>query len=99
MPTCKNCHRKWSWWQTLKKCLSFRIGMTCPYCNEKQYFSGRYRMSGTIIPVVTSPLVIFMGIYFGYSYISLLIAISVILAIFAINPFFIESSNEEEPLL
>ncbi len=98
MPTCKNCHRKWSWWQTFKKSFSFRIGMACPFCNEKQYFSARYRMRSTIIPVVSSPLIMFTGIYFGYSYLSLLIALSVLLVIFAINPFFVELSNEEEPL-
>jgi len=72
--------------------------MACPFCNEKQYFSARYRIRSTIIPVVISPLIMFTGTYFGFSYISLLIALSILVVIFAINPFFVELSNKEEPL-
>ncbi|AIF42941.1 TIGR04104 family putative zinc finger protein [Virgibacillus sp. SK37] len=98
MPTCKKCHRKWSWWKTLKKTFSFRIGIACPFCNEKQYFSARYRLRGTIIPFFISPLIMFTGIYFGYSYITLLIALSILLVFFVVNPFFVELSDKEEPL-
>lgn len=95
MPACKNCHRQWSWWQTLKKTFSFRIGITCPFCHEKQYFSARYRMRSTIIPVVISPLIMYTGIYFGFSYISLLIAMSILVGFFAVNPFLLELTNKK----
>ncbi|KKB42067.1 hypothetical protein QY96_01541 [Bacillus thermotolerans] len=40
----------------------------------------------------------FTGIYFGYSYITLLIALSILLVFFVVNPFFVELSDKEEPL-
>lgn len=98
MPTCQNCQPRRSWWQTFKKTFSFRIGVACPFCNEKQYFSARFRIRSTMIPVIMSPFIIFTGTYFGFSYISLLIVLSILAVFFVVNPFFVELSKEEEPL-
>lgn len=98
MPSCQTCQRTWSWSQTFKRTLSFRIGMLCPYCHEKQYYSARYRNRSTIISAILGPFIIITGYYFGISVLFLFIALVLLVAFFVANPFFVELSNEEEPL-
>lgn len=36
MPICQNCHKQWSWKQTVKKMFTLDTGMICPNCGKKQ---------------------------------------------------------------
>lgn len=97
MPTCQNCHYKWSWKQTLKKSFILSEGMTCPYCEKKQYITSRARKRSTVIPFLV-PLIMLGNLIFGTSYFSLIALIILIPFIFVIYPFIIELSNKEEAL-
>ena len=98
MPICKNCHEKWSWKQTLKKSFTLGGGMKCPHCNEMQYYSSRFRKRSTIIPFAIVALIMFSNLIFGPSYILVLSLIVLIPLCLGIYPFFVELSNEEEPI-
>jgi len=97
MPTCQNCYNKWSWKQTFKKSFILIGGMTCPYCGEKQYPTARMRKRSTIIPFIV-PLILLGNLFFGPSYIILFSLLGLIPLVFITYPFFVELSNEEEPL-
>lgn len=98
MPTCKNCHNKWSWKQTFKKSFTLIGGMTCPYCGKKQYLTARMRKRSTIIPFIIISLIMLGNLLFGPSYVALFSLLGLLPLVFIINPFFVELSNEEEPL-
>ena len=98
MPSCQNCHNKWSWKQTVKKTFSAIGGMTCPYCDEKQYITARTRKRSAVFPLTIVPLIMLGNLYFGPSYLSLSALLVLIPLVFIIYPFYVEFSNEEEPL-
>lgn len=98
MPTCQNCQRQWNWKQTFKNSFILIGGMTCPSCEEKQYLTARMRKRGTIIPLIVIFLIVLGNLLFASSYVYMF-AIFVLLPLFlVIYPFFVELSNEEEPL-
>lgn len=96
MPTCQNCHHKWSWKQTFKRSFAFAFsdGMTCPYCEEKQYMTSRARKISTAIPFFV-PLIMLGNLIFDPSYFFLIMLISLIPIIFGLYPFIIKLSNKE----
>lgn len=99
MPTCQKCNEKWTWKQTIKKAtFTFSGGMTCPYCNEKQYVTMASRKKGSIYAIF--PLFAFLlNVFFDISLgIAIVLAVTFALVIIAINPMLVELSNEEEPL-
>ncbi|WP_438310651.1 TIGR04104 family putative zinc finger protein [Sporosarcina sp. FA9] len=98
MPTCQNCHNKWSWKQTFKKSFKFIGGMTCPYCSEQQYLTARMRKRSTLIPLIIVPLILLGNIFFGPFLLSLIALLGLLPLFFIINPFIVELSNKEEPL-
>lgn len=98
MPTCQNCNHKWGWKQTFKKSFILIGGMTCPNCGEKQYQTARMRKINTIIPFIMTSLIMLGNLFFGPSYVALFAIIGVFSLVIIINPFFVELSNEEEPL-
>ncbi|WP_438824591.1 TIGR04104 family putative zinc finger protein [Bacillus sp. JJ1521] len=63
MPTCQNCNETWSWKQTIKKSLTFKRALICPYCGERQYISPRTRKRTTAI-VFIAPLLSLLNSYF-----------------------------------
>lgn len=97
MPTCQNCHRKWSWKQTIKKSFTLDTGMTCPFCREKQYVSSRTRKITTIFSLA-APAFLLINIFLTLSFVFLFLLISFMLLFLGIYPFFVELSNREEPL-
>lgn len=99
MPTCQNCHEKWSWKQTIKKSLTLLVGMTCPYCSERQYQTARMRRRTTLIPIIIVPFIMIGHHFFGFSPLYMLFLFGILLLGIAINPFFIELASEEESLL
>ncbi|WP_010529144.1 TIGR04104 family putative zinc finger protein [Lentibacillus jeotgali] len=98
MPSCQKCHKKWSWKQTFKRSFTLGGGMTCPYCGEKQYLTARMRKRSTIIPFIIGALIMLANLFFGPSYVSIFALLALLPLVFIINPFFVELSNEEEPL-
>jgi CXXC-20-CXXC protein len=98
MPTCQNCHHKWSWKQTFKKSFTLIGGMTCPYCDEKQYLTARMRKRSTIIPFIMVALIMLGNHFIGPSYVAVFALLGLLPLVIIINPFFVELSNEEEPL-
>lgn len=98
MPTCQNCHTKWTWSQTFKKQFNLMGEMTCPYCDEKQYYSARIRKASGVIPFIIITVIMLGNLIFGPSVIAL-IALFLILPVYLlVLPFIIELANEEEPL-
>ncbi|MFA1822515.1 TIGR04104 family putative zinc finger protein [Virgibacillus oceani] len=97
MPICQNCHHKWNWKQTFKRSFTLDNGMTCPYCEEKQFLTSRARKRSTAIPFLV-PLIMLGNLIFGTTYFSLIALIILIPFIFGIYPIIIELSNKEEPV-
>ncbi|WP_163528827.1 TIGR04104 family putative zinc finger protein [Halobacillus ihumii] len=98
MPNCQNCGRNWSWRQTFKRSLSFRISMDCPHCKEKQYITSKVRKRSSLIPFLTAPIIM-LSVYLDFSTVasfSILAGMLILLIVF--YPFMIELSNEEEPI-
>lgn len=62
MPTCQNCGHKWSWKQTFKRSFVLSDGMTCPYCEEKQYITASARKRSTLM-VFIAPVIMFFNIF------------------------------------
>ncbi len=98
MPSCQNCHQKWGWQQTFKKTCTLSIGMVCDHCGKKQYLTARNRKRSTVIPFLIISLIMLGNLFFGPSYIALFALIGLLPIVLLINPFFVELSNEEEPL-
>lgn len=96
MPTCQNCHKKWSWMQTFKRSFILIGGMMCPYCGEKQYLTSRIRKRSTIIPFIIAALIMLGNLFFGPSYVSVFAILALLPLFFLINPFFVQLSSEEE---
>ncbi|WP_373896311.1 TIGR04104 family putative zinc finger protein [Virgibacillus sp. CBA3643] len=99
MPVCQNCHNKWSWKQTFKRSFTSTLdGMTCPYCEEKQYLTSRVRKGSTIIPFIIITLIMLSNLFFGPSFVFFFALLGLIPLFFGIYPFFVELSNKEEAL-
>lgn len=96
MPTCKNCDKKWSWKQTVKKMATLNPELTCPYCGEKQYQTQKSKTKAAFLtPIVLLPLLI--QIFFdvpGTVLLSLIPVLAII--VFLICPFLVELSCKEE---
>ena len=98
MPTCQNCQNEWTWKQTFKKQFNLMGEMTCPYCEEKQYYSARMRKRSGIIPFIIIAIIMTGNLFFGPSVIAFIALVAFLPVYFAVIPFFIELANEEEPL-
>ncbi|GAB3792227.1 TIGR04104 family putative zinc finger protein [Virgibacillus kimchii] len=98
MPTCQNCHEKWSWKQTFKKSFTLDTAIPCPFCGEKQYLTSRARKRSAL-PAVIIPFIIFIPSFFGVSFAAMIsIFVSVVIGFTIFYPLVIELSNEEEAL-
>lgn len=98
MPTCQNCHKRWSWKQTFTRSFTLGGGMSCPYCEEKQYLTARLRKRSSIIPFLLITPIMLVNLFFGPSYIALFVLLGLIPIYFGVYPLFVELSNKEEPL-
>jgi len=97
MPTCQNCHNKWSWKQTVKKLRHLNNEMFCPYCGEKQYRSNKSKnIIPFIVPIMSLP--VFIKFFFDVPIVILfsLFPLLVVIIIFILFPFSIKLSNEKE---
>lgn len=98
MPTCQNCQTTWTWKDAFKKQFNLMGIMTCPYCGKKQYYSARFRKRSGAIPFIMISIIMLGNLLFGPSKYILGLLPIIVLGIFIFSPFFIELSNEEEPL-
>ncbi|MEK5440308.1 MULTISPECIES: TIGR04104 family putative zinc finger protein [unclassified Fredinandcohnia] len=99
MPTCQNCKRKWSWFDSIKKLLAFRKKMICNHCGEIQYQSTTSRNTTTsllvLLPISTLPF----SIMFDLSPISvLLLGLALIFVALFVMPLLLKLTDKEEPL-
>lgn len=98
MPICHNCHKQWTWKQTVKKMFTLDTGMICPYCDKKQFLTTQSRKRSSITAFF-APFIMLVGILFDLSPVTTLILLAVSLfAAIAIYPFLVEFTDEEEPL-
>ncbi|MFS0821841.1 TIGR04104 family putative zinc finger protein [Bacillus sp. 1P02SD] len=98
MPTCQKCNKKWSWKQTFKKSFTLTNALTCPNCGEKQYITPRTRKISTVISFIATFLGLFLNFYFDSPHVVLFIMLGFLSLIIVIYPFYLETSNKEEPL-
>ncbi|WP_042352389.1 TIGR04104 family putative zinc finger protein [Bacillus massiliigorillae] len=98
MPTCQNCHFKWSWVTTFKRMFTFKAGIICPHCQHTQYVTTKARNRTSLIGM--SPLFSLVPLSLFNPSISIKLTIEVLLFIIAILivPLFYKLSNKEEPL-
>src|SRR5690625_7868770 len=83
MPVCTNCHKKWSWKQTVKKTNSLYPKMTCPLCGAAQYHSRKSLRRGAFLNLmILLPLLI--QLFFDVPCIILLSLFSVLALFFFI---------------
>ncbi|MBD1222001.1 TIGR04104 family putative zinc finger protein [Virgibacillus halodenitrificans] len=52
MPTCENCKYKWTYVQTIRVQLRFRVGMRCPNCHKRQYLTKKSQVTNVAISLV-----------------------------------------------
>ncbi|MEH7379161.1 TIGR04104 family putative zinc finger protein [Bacillus sp. JJ1533] len=98
MPTCQNCKRKWSWFDSIKKLLIFRKRMKSNHCGEIQYQSTSSRNTTSLLillPISTIPF----SVMFDLSPIAVLLLglALMIVALFAV-PLLLKLTDKEEPL-
>ena len=98
MPTCKNCGRKWSWFDSIKKLLRFRKKMKCNHCGEIQYQSTSSRNTTSLFvlfPIITIPF----SVLFNLSPTSvLLLELAIIVVVILLMPFFLKLTDKDEPI-
>lgn len=98
MPICQNCHKQWSWKQTVKKMFTLDTGMICPYCGKKQFLTTESKKRAGLTNFLT-PLVMLLGVLFDLSLTTILILLAVsFFVVIASYPFLVELAEEEEPL-
>lgn len=96
MPTCQNCHSKWSWKQTIKKTFTLDPGMSCPYCGETQYQTQKSKTrNGFFNAIILIPLLI--NIFFDIPGVFLLSLFPLLFVLtMSLYPFLVEISSREE---
>ncbi|WP_110926356.1 TIGR04104 family putative zinc finger protein [Bacillus massiliglaciei] len=98
MPTCQCCGKKWSWAESMKKLVTFRKEMKCPYCGEAQYQSTASRNTIvllSLIPVIILPL----SVLFQLPLVTMICLDAVLLLlIWMLMPIFLKITDKDEPL-
>ncbi|MBM7580885.1 TIGR04104 family putative zinc finger protein [Jeotgalibacillus terrae] len=99
MPTCQNCHQKWSWTTAFKRTVWFNGGMECPHCGAKQYVTKNTRKRSASLSGLSSFAIIFSALILDVSWSGLIIlAVTIFLIAMIILPSAVRLSNEDEPL-
>lgn len=96
MPTCQKCQQKWAWKQTIKKTFTLDQKVSCPHCDETQYFSHQSKVkSASLNALVLLPLVI--NLFFDLPGILILCLFPMIfLVIMSLHPFMVKLDNSRE---
>src|SRR5690625_3019483 len=98
MPVCQRCHANWSWVETMKCLFILNVSLTCPHCDGKQYYTAQFRKRSSFVPIVIITLTFGMNLLVGPTYAALVLLLGLSLLYFLLLPFFVQLSNEEEPL-
>ncbi|CRK83308.1 TIGR04104 family putative zinc finger protein [Neobacillus massiliamazoniensis] len=98
MPTCQNCEKKWSWFDSIKKLLKFRKSMKCSHCGEIQYQSKSSRNTTSLFILLPMIILPFSVIFNLSSSSELLWELVFIPVVIFITPFFLKLSDKNEPL-
>ncbi|MGG3891756.1 TIGR04104 family putative zinc finger protein [Metabacillus fastidiosus] len=98
MPTCQNCRKKWSWFDSIKKLFTFRKSMKCNHCGEIQYQSSSSRNKTSLfvlLPIITIPFSVMFDLSLNFV---LLLELILILVVLFVIPLFLKLTDKEEPL-
>jgi len=93
MPICQCCDNKWSWKQTIKTIFKLK----CPHCGNRQYESASSRLRSSVFmlfPLVLLPINAWLDFSVGIVFI---LAVVLVLTIFAFYPFILKLSSDQEP--
>lgn len=96
MPTCQNCHRNWTWKQTIKSIFTLDSAMPCPYCEKRQFQTRKSKKRlGLLNLLVLLPLL--LNVFLNIPVLILLSLFPLLfILIMSFNPFLMQLSNEEE---
>lgn len=66
MTRCEHCGSRWTFGDRLRESFKFSLdrSMTCPYCQEKQYLTNRYRKKSALINFLML-LFMFVPVFFS----------------------------------
>lgn len=96
MPICQKCQQKWSWFETIKRSLTLDHKVTCPKCNETQYFTYQSKVRGASLNfLVLLPLLI--NLFFDIPSIIVLSLLPIMfILVVSIYPLIVTLDNERE---
>jgi CXXC-20-CXXC protein len=96
MPECKNCGKKWTWGDAIKRMFTLDTAIICPYCEKKQYITSQSRRKMGIMHMLI-PLLILLPLFVDISIpLALAIFAAAATGIISIYPFIMELTDEEE---
>ncbi|RYG71989.1 hypothetical protein EU245_12270 [Lentibacillus lipolyticus] len=98
MPVCQHCGTNWTWKQTMKRIMKFGLRMKCPHCCEWQYESTASKRRSGFLGMLPLPLIFILPIFDVSLMMTVFIAAILSVGIMTVYPFFMQLSNEEEPL-
>ncbi|SDJ12047.1 TIGR04104 family putative zinc finger protein [Salimicrobium halophilum] len=96
MPECENCKYTWTWKETIRKSFRSSLGMNCPNCGEKQYWTLKSKRMNGLLPM-TVPLVMVLYLLFDLpAAVALAALFLAFLVIMIIQPFLVDVGNDDE---
>jgi len=92
--TCKHCYTKITYKQMLKRQFTLSDGIVCPRCGETQYYSKRTRVWSGSLTIGIITLVMLGNLFFGPSYIAVVMLLLFLPLFLLIFPLYVELANE-----
>lgn len=98
MPACANCHSEWNWKESVGRMIWLEMGRKCPYCRAKQYPTTKTRQR-MLVTSLFIPVPVILYTIFDTSFLTgVLIILALVYTQILTMPFFVELSNDREPL-
>src|SRR5690606_21714125 len=96
---CPHCRHSYSKKAQISMVCKLKMELRCPKCNEKLFYSKKYRQIIGILTMLTSPTIIFSS-YFGLpTFLTILCLVFYVLSIFiGVMPLYLELTDEEDNL-
>ncbi|MFD2761573.1 TIGR04104 family putative zinc finger protein [Lentibacillus juripiscarius] len=98
MPVCQHCSTEWTWKQTMKRMMKFGLRMKCPHCGEWQYESTASKKRSSMLGILPFPLIWILPMFNASTMTAIFVGGVLLVGMLSIYPFFMQLSNEEEPL-
>lgn len=93
---CPHCRHSYSKKEQIKIVCKLKMELRCPTCNEKLFYSKKYRQIIGGISMLTSPTIIFSSSFSLPIFLTILcLAIYVLTIFFVVMPLYLEISDEE----